>query len=69
VLLTGAHLHVQHQAQVAHQEGMQHVAGPHGLGRVVSNLRTFLAPVQRLDAGVLAADNYLERSATTIVSG
>jgi len=37
---------------VADQEGVQHVAGPHRLGRVVAHLGAFLAPVQRLDAGI-----------------
>jgi len=52
VLLARAHLHIEHQPQVAHPEGVQHVAGAHRLGRVVADLGTFLAPVQRLDARV-----------------
>jgi hypothetical protein len=43
---------VEHQAQVAHPEGVQHVAGPARLVRVVADLGAFLAAVQRLDRGV-----------------
>jgi hypothetical protein len=52
VLLAETHLHVQHQAQVGHQEGVQHVAGALEPGRVVADLGAFLAAVQRLDARV-----------------
>lgn len=38
VLLAGADLHVQYQAQVAHPEGVQHVAGTLRLCRVAAHL-------------------------------
>ncbi len=52
VLLARADLNIQHQAQIADPEGVQHVAGPCGLARVVAQLGPLLASIQRLDAGV-----------------
>ncbi len=52
VLLARAEHCIKHQAQVAHPEGVQHVAGPTRLVWVVADLSTFLAAVQRLDGGV-----------------
>jgi hypothetical protein len=52
VLLARADLHVQHQAQVAHPGRCAARGWAAWACRVVANLRAFLAPVQRLDAGV-----------------
>ncbi len=52
VLLARAEHRVEHQAQVADPEGVQHVAGAARLVRVVADLGAFLAAVQRLDRGV-----------------
>jgi hypothetical protein len=52
MLLARAEHGVEHQTQVPHPEGVQHVAGAPGLVRVVANLRTLLAAVQRLDGGI-----------------
>ena len=52
VLLARAEHRVEYQPQVAHPEGVQHVAGPARLVRVVADLSAFLTPVQRLDRGI-----------------
>ena len=52
VLLAGAELRVEHQAQVAHPEGVQHVAGAPRLVWVVAHLGTLLVAVQWLDRRV-----------------
>ena len=52
VLLAGAEYRIEHQAQVADPEGVQHVARTPRLVRVVAHLGAFLVTVQRLDRGV-----------------
>jgi len=52
VLLARTEHRIEHQAKVANPEGVQHMAGPPGLVRVVAHLGAFLAPVKRLDRRV-----------------
>ena len=52
VLPARSHLHIQHQAQVAHPAGVQHVAGPRGLGWVV---QPSSAPCWRPSRGLMLA--------------